>query len=77
MMVNDELAFSSVFDISTVNPTGGASRSWPNTAKTGDYAKGAFYFNSSTNELRYFVPWLEINSSGTTELHSKIFGRGR
>ena len=41
--------------------------------KTGDYAKGGFYFDSAKNELRYFVQWIEPGKPHMT-LHTTLVG---
>jgi hypothetical protein len=73
MLMRDDATFSPAFDVSTVTATGGGPRSWANTTKTGDYAKGSFYFDAATSRLNYLVPWLEIDASNTTVLRTKIF----
>jgi hypothetical protein len=73
VLVKDDFGFSPFFNVSTTTPTGTTARTWPNTVKTGDYAKGSFYFASAASEFRYVVNWLEVNSSGGTELHTKTY----
>lgn len=41
--------------------------------RTGDYAKGGFYFDAATDELRYFVQWIEPSESKRT-LHTTLVG---
>jgi hypothetical protein len=72
MLVRDELQYSAIFNVSTTSS--GNARSWPSTAKTGDYDRGAFYYDSSSMQLRYFIPWIEVTWTGAMEMHTKIVG---
>jgi hypothetical protein len=86
VLMRNALGFSPTFAVSTVNPTGGGSREYtgfgvylssntPGVAgdTRGDYYKGAFYYDSASNQLRYVLPWIEVNGN-TYELRSKTFG---
>ena len=63
------------------NKTGILPRFWSATKangvlidqKTGDYSKGGFYYDSATNELRYFVQWIEPGEFKRT-LHTTLVG---
>ncbi len=77
VIMKGETLTTAIFDVSTLTSTGGGSRTWPNNAKTGDYARGGFSYNTASARYEYFVPWIEVTSGGVYQMHTKVFGLPR
>lgn len=70
--VKDDASFTSVFDISPAwTPVGDTNGDGLAEDKSGDYAKGGFYFHAGLNQLRYVVPW--IQGTSPRSLHVRTY----